>query len=368
MAEAHLPLTSLQSLLGHKDVRTTQIYVRLSDSHLQSEYNRAIGHIIMPCPTGNSANDPKRKRSPKVKVINWSGYLDNLPEWLAQLIHAYCSQDSQANDSLQRTRNSISQLSRFFRWVLENHSLSCLSDIIPRCWFAYTDLRLHSGIKPTSLNTILRILQSFLKFVGDLGHPICKRMLEIRPLKTGELLPRGITETQLNRLLNEANLFDYTWILLMAHSGLRTCEIRNLRWQDVDLQRRTIQINESKGLRSRTVFLSTPTLDALKQVPKTSKFVFTYNNQPLSSRYCQSRLKTLGEKSGIHVTAHQLRYTCGTLLLNAGMSIFAVQAILGHKYVDTTLRYARVYDAVVAKDYKQAMNSIKQTSRARPPG
>jgi hypothetical protein len=37
------------------------------------------------------------------------------------------------------------------------------------------------------------------------------------------------------------------------------------------------------------------------------------------------------------------------------MSIFGVQAILGHKYVDTTLRYARSYDATVASDYQKTL-------------
>jgi site-specific recombinase XerD len=40
------------------------------------------------------------------------------------------------------------------------------------------------------------------------------------------------------------------------------------------------------------------------------------------------------------------------MLLNAGMSILGVQRLLGHKYVETTLRYARVYDAAVVRDFK----------------
>jgi site-specific recombinase XerD len=42
MAEANLPLTSLQKLLGHRSPRTTQIYARISNHALQAEYNRAI--------------------------------------------------------------------------------------------------------------------------------------------------------------------------------------------------------------------------------------------------------------------------------------------------------------------------------------
>jgi site-specific recombinase XerD len=360
MAEAKLPLTSLQSLLGHKSVRTTQIYVHLSNRHLQNEYDSAISKIVTVKPTYTAVSNTNRVNLPKPKAINWNCYLGKVPNWLAGLIRACCSHYPQAKDPIQQNRNRLSQLSRFFQWMLSNNPNFCLKSVAPKIWFSYVEIRLKGGIKPTSLNTTLRILQSFLKFVQDADHPINERMLEVRPLKTGDLLPRNITEAQLNEILKQANPFDYAWILLMVYSGLRTCEIRNLRSQDVDLQRRMVQINESKGLRSRVVFLSVSTRNWLKQLPKTSEYVFTRNNQPLSNRYCQSRLKMLGRKCGLHVTPHQLRHTCAAMLLNAGMSIFGVKAILGHKYVDTTLRYAKVHDSVVAKDYMQAMEVVKE--------
>jgi site-specific recombinase XerD len=45
MAEADMPLTSLQKLLGHHSPRTTQIYARISNPTLQAEYNRAIQRV-----------------------------------------------------------------------------------------------------------------------------------------------------------------------------------------------------------------------------------------------------------------------------------------------------------------------------------
>jgi hypothetical protein len=67
-----------------------------------------------------------------------------------------------------------------------------------------------------------------------------------------------------------------------------------------------------------------------------------------------------GNRSGVVVTPHQLRHSCATLLLNAGAPILTVQAILGHKHVDTTLRYARLYDATVSSDYYQAMEKVER--------
>jgi site-specific recombinase XerD len=355
MVEANMPVTSLQKLLGHKDVRTTQIYVRLSDTYLQAEYDKAISQISTPLQPVFKENPTKRKYSSKPREINWKGYLDGIPQCLAEPIRNFCERHSQAKDPIQHTRNLLSQLSGFAKWVANYRSISNPKDITPRIWFDYAEDRLKAKIKPTSLNTSLRTLQSFLSYVNDEGIPVCERMLEIRPLKTVDVLPRDLTLTQLNFLFEQANFFDYAWMLLMSHSGLRTCEIRDLRWEDIDLKQRTIRIEESKGLRSRVIFLSAPTMSALKNLSKRSEYVFTHSNRPLSNRYCQSRLKTMGKKCGVKATPHQLRHTAATILLNAGMSVFGVQSILGHKYVDTTLRYARAYDEAVAKDYQQAV-------------
>ena len=365
MAEADLPLTSLQSLLGHKSVRTTQIYVHLGNKHLQAEYDRAISQKTLPIPVSNKKQVRKQSHFRRPKEVNWDGYLTGLPDWLTEPLQAYCSGYSHANDPIQQTRNLLSQVCPTFRWMLKNAKVSCLGDITPKLWFAYVDTRLKSGIRPTTLNTTLRALRTFLKNSYESGQATCERMLKVRPLKTGEFLPRDISEAELNELLKHANTHDQAWILLMAHSGLRTCEIRALQWQNIDLNGRMVRIEESKGLRSRVVFMNIPTLKALKKLPKTTRYVFVYNGQPLSSRYCQSRLTTIGKKSGVKVTPHQLRRTCATMLLNAGLSIFGVQSILGHKYVDTTLRYAITYAITVAKHYQQAIKQLEQTKSAR---
>lgn len=365
MAEADLPLTSLQALLGHKSVRTTQLYVHLSNRYLQAEYDQAMSQKTVPGAVDNQVQCKKQTHFPSQKSVNWNGYLSGLPNWLSDLIRGFCTSHRQVYDPIQQTRNRLCQLSQFFRWVKNEYKLFGLGDVTPRLWFVDAQMRQGSGIQPTSLNTALRALRAFLRFAKDSGYSSCERILDVRPLRTGEVLPRDISETQLSLLLKQANRLDQAWILLMAHSGLRTCEIRALRWRDVDLQKRTLRIEESKGLQGRVVFLSTPTTKILKRLPKASGPIFTHHNLPFSNRYCQSRLKTIGKKCGMHVTPHQLRHTCATMLLNVGMSIFSVQVILGHKYVDTTLRYARIYDSIVAKNYKHAIETVQQKKSAR---
>ena len=58
--------------------------------------------------------------------------------------------------------------------------------------------------------------------------------------------------------------------------------------------------------------------------------------------------------------SHQLRHSSATLLLNAGAPVLSVQMILGHKQIDTTLNYARLYDGTLAADYYSAMNKVER--------
>jgi site-specific recombinase XerC len=90
-----------------------------------------------------------------------------------------------------------------------------------------------------------------------------------------------------------------------------------------------------------------------------SDHVFIYRHRPLSLRYCASRLHTYGRRCGVRMTPHQLRHACATLLLNAGASILTMQAMLGHRHVDTTLDYARLYDGTIAPHYYGAIEEIE---------
>ncbi len=288
-------------------------------------------------------------------AVNWDDYFKDIQPDMANAIRGYVTHRAYSWRTavrLQRTRSLLSQLCAFSRSSYLTH----VQDITPKAWFAYVEARLKENIQPSSLNTTLRIVRSFLRYIQSEGQPICERMLEVRPLKTGQPLPRDLPIEQVQALLNAIhNDMDRAWFLLMVHSGLRTCEIRDLRVSDVDLFQHSLCIRETKNQRERVVYLSPPTVEAVQTYlanrKDTSEYLFTRHHKSLSNRYCQSRLNTIGKQANVNVTPHQLRHTCATLLLNAGMSIFALQSLLGHRNVETTLNYARLYDETVAKQF-----------------
>jgi hypothetical protein len=120
-------------------------------------------------------------------------------------------------------------------------------------------------------------------------------------------------------------------------------------------------------LKDRQIYLDEAVLEALRsylvvrgQTEALPENVFIFRHAPLSRSYCYQKLVTYGLLCGVKTSPHRLRHSCATLLLNAGAPVLSVQMILGHKQVDTTLGYARLYDGTVAADYYSAMNKVER--------
>src|ERR1700690_1711904 len=78
------------------------------------------------------------------------------------------------------------------------------------------------------------------------------------------------------------------------------------------------------------------------------------------SESCPSGLEGAGRKRTSERMQRAALPPYATLLLNSGAPVLAVQTILGHKQVDTTLEYARLYDGTVAADYYSAINHVER--------
>jgi integrase len=100
-----------------------------------------------------------------------------------------------------------------------------------------------------------------------------------------------------------------------------------------------------------------------------AEFLFTHHGRRLGQQALRTELDRAAAAAGIgHVTPHQLRHTFATAMVNAGVSLQALMALLGHVSAEMSLRYGRLFDQTVRAEYKRALDLAKTRIGPLPEG
>ncbi len=310
-------------------------------------------------------------------------YSAGLPVWLIQQLARY-QHVLQRNWRPARLPESIRRFwsthTRVWRWLCAQHPCDAPADVQRRDIFAYIDQRLAAGYAASGINQDLRYFQAFLRFLQQQDFAVPQALLRLRGLKEAQRLPHFLTDAQVHSLRDDferqvaqaANaaqrrdaLLDRAAFYLLWHGGLRLGEVEELRLEDLDLPERRLTVRRGKGLRDRTVYLTTTATRALQAYLDarglgSADHVFLHRNAPLYKDLVRDRIKAAGARVGVKVSPHRLRHTFATQLVNAGCTITTIQKLLGHQRINSTLIYARVHDCTVAEDYYTAMTIVEQ--------
>jgi integrase len=163
-----------------------------------------------------------------------------------------------------------------------------------------------------------------------------------------------LTEAEVERLIKAAqdNRYghrDATMILVAYRHGLRAAELVDLRWEQVDFRTAALHVRRVKQGTPSTHPILGDELRALrriqrKQEPK-SPFVFTSERgAPFATAGFARMIERAGKAAKVSFKAHphMLRHTCGYALANRGHDTRALQAYLGHKNIQHTVRYTEL--------------------------
>jgi site-specific recombinase XerD len=169
-------------------------------------------------------------------------------------------------------------------------------------------------------------------------------------LRTREYL----TAAEVERLLTAAkgNRWghrDATMVLVAYRHGLRVSELVDLRWDQVDFRTATLHVRRIKQGTPSTHPILGDELRALRrlqrdQEPK-SPFVFTSERgTPFTTAGFARMVERAGAdaKLGYEAHPHMLRHACGYALANKGHDTRALQAYLGHRNIQHTVRYTEL--------------------------
>jgi len=141
---------------------------------------------------------------------------------------------------------------------------------------------------------------------------------------------------------------DGTMILLAFRHGLRAVEVCDLRWEQVEFETAVLHVRRRKNGTSSVHPLSGRELRALRRLKRESEaspFAFvSERSSPFTVAGFQKLIARAGEKAGFDfpLHPHMLRHACGYALANAGQDTRALQAYLGHRCIQHTVRYTEL--------------------------
>ena len=175
-----------------------------------------------------------------------------------------------------------------------------------------------------------------------------------RRAKNSDLRTREyLTEHEIDALMaaarqNRHGHRDATLILIAFRHGLRASEAVDLRWDQVDFSRAVLHVRRVKQGTPSVHPLSGSEMRALRRLQRESKaspFVFvSERSAPFTTAGFSRMIQRAAVAAGIGLKAHphMLRHACGFALANAGHDTRAVQAYLGHRNIQHTVRYTEL--------------------------
>lgn len=264
-------------------------------------------------------------------------------------------------DVKESSRNLYTKtLSQFFLWVEETgRDLSTMTrvDILE-----YEDHLKDKGLSPLTIGSYLVSVRKFYEFAeSEKVYPNIAKGIKT-PKKKNVFKKKYLHQDEIESLLSvyeEKSLRDFAIVNLCLRTGLRTIEVVRANVGDIDVVngKRVLYV-WGKGHEEKDDFvvLTDKTYNPIKRYLETRKGVksgdplFTSESRQnygerlttmTISSVCKKALKEIGLDSRSY-TAHSLRHTCASMILEKGGSLFDVQKVLRHTSVNTSQIYTRM--------------------------
>ncbi len=222
---------------------------------------------------------------------------------------------------------------------------------------------------PRSVARNISTLKSFYKFLLIEKYVTKNPLDNITQPKLKKSLPKVLTETEVDNLLNIKLTDNYSYrnkamLELMYSSGLRVTELINLEMTDIDLDMALVRIF-GKGSKERVIPLGQYAVNALNEYitchrpgmlkNKTTNYLFLSSRGDKMTRQALFKiLQKLAKQQGIKTefSPHTLRHSFATHLLKHGADLRSIQELLGHSNVSSTQIYTHITNEKLKENYQ----------------
>jgi site-specific recombinase XerD len=207
-------------------------------------------------------------------------------------------------------------------------------------------------------HTYLRTLSVFFKWCIRQGYVKQNPIVGLERPRLSRTAPPKLTSQAALRLLDTAYNYPYSdpflrtrnhaIVAVFIYTGLRKKELLHLRFMDVDFANASLFVHLGKGAKDRIVPMGrnlatilSKYVEERKKLGRTCPECFTSftHNMGLCESALRRIITQLRAASGINFTAHRLRHTFATLMLEGGCDIYSLSRMMGHDEISTTAIY-----------------------------
>ncbi len=185
------------------------------------------------------------------------------------------------------------------------------------------------AVKPSTVNIELKVLRALYNFAIQCKCARENPLSKVDFFRGVEKKPRFLQKEEIKELLDNSNGL-YPVLYTFLKTGLRKSELINLRWEDIDFERKYIRVESKEDWRTKTgntreIPIGDDLVEILNKLPRTSDYVFLNSNGRKYGFHLTERVKRLARGIGISdVTVHALRHTFISHLVMNGVDLVSV--------------------------------------------
>jgi integrase len=334
--------------------------------------------------------------APKHRALSrwsWERHLDGVRDGLRRPMVAYLERCS-ATLARSTVSGIASELAHFGRFLAVNHpDLSSFAGLDRRMHIepylsavaAAVNHRTGNPITISSQRTRIQAVGRMLEAIAEWGWPEApaRRLIFDRdsprlPRPLPRYLPPDADRRLASALETSPSRMHADALLLARATGIRIGELLDLELDcvhEVPGEGAWLKVPLGKLATERMVPLDDNTVALIDRIvefrspgrplrhPRTGKptdFLLTHHGRRVTAETLRAELRRAAAEAGLgDVVPHQLRHTFATAMVNAGCSLQALMAMLGHVSAEMSLRYGRLFDATVRADYDRALTLAK---------
>ncbi len=251
-------------------------------------------------------------------------------EFAREFIDIYSKQNKQ---SWGRDESVLRALEPYFKG-------KAIREVTPELVERYKARR-KAEVAPGTVNRELTFLKTLFNKAVEWGRLESSPVAKVKKFREPNFKERILTASEMVRLLDVSNSHLKPILIVALNTGMRRGEILSLKWENVNLSKRHIHIEDSKSGKSRDIPMNNAVVEALSVVAQYNKYVFhnPVTKEPLKS--IRSSFKTARKRAEIkYLRFHDLRHTAATRMVEAGVDLVTVSRMLGHSTIQMTMRYA----------------------------